>query len=80
MTVANPEPLPEELRIPHRRRLSPKTREYEEILALHEEAIRQGEDSYMDPLSGLSTMTAVYLWERGFCCYSGCRHCPWIER
>jgi hypothetical protein len=80
MTVANPEPLPEELLVPHRRRLSPRTPEYEEILARHVAAIRQGEDCYMDPLSGLPAMTAVYLWERGYCCYSGCRHCPWIER
>jgi len=80
VSVPNPEPLPEELLIPHRRRLSPKTPGYEEILALHAEAIRQGEDLYMDPLSGLSTMTAAYLWERGYCCYSGCRHCPWVDR
>lgn len=80
MSVANPEPLPEELLIPHRRRLSPSTPGYEEILAMHEEAIRQGEDGYDDPLSGLWVMTAAHLWERGYCCYSGCRHCPWIDR
>ena len=80
MTATNPEPLPEELLVPHRRRLSPKTPGYEEILALHENAVRQGEPGYDDPLSGLWVMTAAYLWERGFCCSSGCRHCPWIDR
>jgi len=80
MTVANPEPLPDELLVPHPRRLSPKTPEYEEILAIHEDAISRGEDGYEDPLSGLWVMTAVYLWERGYCCFSGCRHCPWIDR
>ena len=80
MSVANPEPLPEELLIPHRRRLSPNTPGYEEILALHKAAIDRGEEFYRDPLSGLSTMTAVFLWERGYCCYSGCRHCPWVAR
>jgi uncharacterized protein DUF5522 len=80
MSVANPEPLPEELLVPHPRRLSPNTPGYEEILAIHEDAIHRGEDSYVDPLSGLWVMTAVHLWERGYCCYSGCRHCPWIDR
>jgi hypothetical protein len=78
--VANPEPLPEGLLVPHPRRLSPATPGYEEILALHEEAIRRGEAGYDDPISGLWVMTAAYLWERGYCCYSGCRHCPWVDR
>ena len=80
MTVANPEPLPEDLLVPHPRRLSPKTPGYAEILALHEDSVRRGEPGYDDPLSGLWVMTAAYLWERGYCCYSGCRHCPWIDR
>jgi uncharacterized protein DUF5522 len=80
VSVANPEPLPEELLVPHRRRLSPNTPGYEEILALHLEAIGRGDECYRDPLSGLTTMTAVFLWERGYCCYSGCRHCPWVAR
>jgi hypothetical protein len=80
LTVDNPEPLREELLRPHRRRLRPDTPGYDRILALHEAAIRRGENGYEDPLSGLWVMTAEYLWQRGYCCYSGCRHCPWIER
>ncbi|HYT39274.1 MAG TPA: DUF5522 domain-containing protein [Acidimicrobiia bacterium] len=80
MTVLNPEPLPEELLQPHPRRLPPDTPRYEEILALHEATVRRGGDRYRDPLSGLWVMTATYLWERGYCCYSMCRHCPWVDR
>lgn len=80
MTTANPEPLPEDLLIPHPRRLPPDTPGYETILILHADAVRRGESLYEDPISGLSVMTAMHLWERGYCCYSGCRHCPWVER
>jgi hypothetical protein len=80
MTAANPEPIPEYLLLPHPRRLPPTTPNYDEIMALHEEAILQGEDHYVDPATGLWVMTAVHLWERGYCCYSGCRHCPWVDR
>ena len=62
------------------RRLPPATPRYEEILALHEATVRRGGDRYRDPLSGLWVMTATYLWERGYCCYSMCRHCPWVDR
>jgi Family of unknown function (DUF5522) len=80
VSAANTEPLPGELLVPHPRRLSPNTPQYAEILAVHEDAVRRGEPGYDDPLSGLWVMTAAQLWGRGFCCYSGCRHCPWIER
>jgi len=80
MTVTNPEPIPEELLRPHPRRLPPATDNYDEIMALHDDAVGRGEDRYRDPATGLWVMTAVHLWQRGYCCYSGCRHCPWVER
>jgi len=80
VTVTNPEPIPEDLLRPHPRRLPPATPNYDEIMALHEEAVRRGESRYRDPATGLWVMTAVQLWERGYCCYSGCRHCPWVVR
>ena len=76
MTVTNPEPIPEDLLRPHPRRLPPGTPNYDEIMALHAEAVSEGESRYRDPATGLWVMTAVHLWERGYCCYSGCRHCP----
>jgi len=48
-----------------------------EALKLHAEACRAGEPGYMDPETGLFVMTSVYLRERGYCCGSGCRHCPY---
>jgi hypothetical protein len=73
-------PLPDELRTPHPARLPPSTAGYDEILAAHENAIAKGEPGYLDPVTGLFVMTAVYLWERGECCDSGCRHCPYLPR
>jgi hypothetical protein len=80
VTAVNPEPLPEDLVVPHPRRLSPDHPLYDEIMATHADAIRQGKSLYRDPDTDLYVMTAVHLWERGYCCYSGCRHCPWLER
>ncbi|HSE96857.1 MAG TPA: DUF5522 domain-containing protein [Blastocatellia bacterium] len=29
---------------------------------------------------GLMVFTRAYHLRRGYCCYSGCRHCPYRER
>jgi hypothetical protein len=78
--ILNTTPLPDELMVPHRRRLSPAHPLYTEILAAHADAVDRGKSLYRDPDSGLWVMTAPHLWGRGYCCYSGCRHCPWVER
>lgn len=49
----------------------------EDIQELHEKAVRDRCDSYIDPDTGREVMTEQYLWERGWCCGSGCRHCPY---
>ncbi|HZA83725.1 MAG TPA: DUF5522 domain-containing protein, partial [Actinomycetes bacterium] len=49
-------------------------------LAAHARAMEAGEDGYLDPATGLWSFTAAYLWERGTCCDSGCRHCPWVNQ
>ena len=36
--------------------------------------VREGEDYYLE--NGLMVFTAAFLKERGYCCESGCRHCP----
>lgn len=33
-------------------------------------------DFYFDP-GGLMVFTAAHHWRRGYCCGSGCRHCPY---
>jgi len=35
----------------------------------------EGEDYYFE--EGLMVFTAKYLLDRGYCCESGCRHCPY---
>jgi hypothetical protein len=35
----------------------------------------EGVDYYVE--NGLFVFTAKYLRDRGYCCESGCRHCPW---
>jgi hypothetical protein len=37
-----------------------------------------GEPGYIDPQSGLFVFTAAYHAERGTCCKSDCRHCPYV--
>jgi Family of unknown function (DUF5522) len=46
---------------------------------LHAEAIARGEPSYLDALTGYVVFTAATLLERGECCGSGCRHCPYPD-
>lgn len=44
---------------------------------LHRQAIARGERLYRDPRTSLWVMTRLAHLERGSCCGSGCRHCPW---
>ena len=43
---------------------------------LHDDACTRGEPSYIDPRTGYLVFTAVGLTQRGGCCGSACRHCP----
>jgi Family of unknown function (DUF5522) len=71
----SPRPLTE----PHPDRLSPVDPAYTEIIRVHAEALRAGADTYVDPPSGFTVLTAGYLARRGYCCENGCRHCPYIS-
>ncbi|HEY5652677.1 MAG TPA: DUF5522 domain-containing protein [Acidimicrobiia bacterium] len=72
--------LPEPLVTPAPSRLDPSHPHYDVILLAHRRALSVGEPLYPDPITGLWVMTAEGLWERGSCCETGCRHCPWAER
>lgn len=37
--------------------------------------LQEGTDFYME--NGLMVLTAHFLKKRGYCCGSGCRHCPY---
>jgi hypothetical protein len=39
------------------------------------EELVAGTDYYME--NGFMVFTAIYLRKRGYCCQSGCRHCPY---
>jgi hypothetical protein len=49
----------------------------ERIQKIHDAAAARGDNSYIDPTTGMLVMTAHYLEGRGFCCGAGCRHCPY---
>lgn len=40
-----------------------------------DEKFREGIDYYYD--GGLMVLTEKFLLQRGYCCGSGCRHCPY---
>lgn len=43
----------------------------------HDDACARGQDGYLDPDTGWLVFSAVGLKKRGWCCGSGCRHCPY---
>ena len=49
-----------------------------QIIRAHAEALASAADTYVDPRSGYTVLTAAYLARRGHCCDSGCRHCPYL--
>lgn len=44
---------------------------------LHREAVEKGQHYYIDPVTSRKILTHAFLLERGYCCESGCRHCPY---
>ncbi|WP_297511166.1 DUF5522 domain-containing protein [Flavobacterium sp.] len=38
--------------------------------------LKEGEDYYLSP-EGFRVFTELYHLKRGYCCKSGCRHCPY---
>ena len=42
--------------------------------------LEAGRDYYTDPATGFMGFTERYLAERGYCCGSGCRHCPYGDK
>ena len=61
-------------------RLNKNYPRYGEIIKLHKEAIDDKNDIYFDPETGFAVLTAEFLLKRGYCCGSGCRHCPYDEK
>lgn len=80
MGAGRERPLPDALRVPHPKRLARSDPDYDAIVAAHDAALDAGVDGYLDPRHGLFVFTAGYLWRRGYCCNTGCRHCPYLVR
>lgn len=38
--------------------------------------LKEGEDYYLNP-NGVMVFTESFLARRGYCCQSGCNHCPY---
>jgi len=47
---------------------------------LHNEACQEGKLTYDDPATGYQVFTEVAHKNRGYCCGSGCRHCPYSHK
>lgn len=45
--------------------------------AVHADAVARGLRTYRDPATGYAVMTELQHLDRGACCGSGCRHCPY---
>lgn len=50
------------------------------VLRAFIEAVSNGSGLYRDPFSKYHTMTPLFHMNRGFCCKSVCRHCPFLTR
>jgi hypothetical protein len=79
MTSARAE-LPPGHERPHPLRCDPARADYGEIVSRHTKALDAGRDTYVDPATGYEVWTARFLWDHGFCCEAGCRHCPFLPR
>jgi cob(I)alamin adenosyltransferase len=48
-----------------------------DVVKAHDAAVAKGEEMYTDPSTGLLVFTRVAHLNRGRCCGSHCRHCPY---
>ena len=43
---------------------------------VHRRAVAEGKHHYTDPETGYKVFTELAHKQRGYCCGSACRHCP----
>jgi len=48
-----------------------------EIERCHQQAITRNQNAYIDPITKYQVFTSQFLLQRGWCCGSSCRHCPY---
>jgi hypothetical protein len=71
--------VPADRRAPLTERLDPGRGDHAAVVAAHERSLALDQDGYLDPSTGYFVFNAQALWERGECCSSGCRHCPYED-
>ena len=47
------------------------------VKELHDKTCKEGKSFYLDPETKSTVFTRNFLLERGHCCESSCRHCPY---
>ncbi|XP_051854671.1 uncharacterized protein C1orf53 homolog [Antechinus flavipes] len=75
-SAARPPEGPESTR-PERSESPELTTEELRIARLHTAACAAGQLNYVDPITGYLVLTKVAHLQRGNCCGSACRHCPY---
>ncbi|MCC6327352.1 MAG: hypothetical protein IT174_02470 [Acidobacteria bacterium] len=53
-----------------------RDKEIKKPVPAHE--FKEGVDYYFE--NGLMVLTGEFLRKRGYCCGSGCRHCPYTDK
>jgi Family of unknown function (DUF5522) len=48
-----------------------------DIEAIHQDAVKKNQQTYIDPSTGYTVFTELAHLKRGFCCGNKCRHCPY---
>lgn len=69
---------PDGIEVPLPKRYNERSRGFTEGMARHAAAVRDGRPAYLDPVTGLAVFSGRFLADRGYCCDSGCRHCPYV--
>lgn len=49
----------------------------QDIEDIHKNAVKNGDKTYIDPVTGFTCFTELAHLDRGVCCGSTCRHCPY---
>lgn len=78
LALARSKGLPSHVIFPSRRRLEVDVPMYRQIVCVHLNTVLRGDYGYLDPDTGLLVFTATEALSRGYCCHSGCRHCPFV--
>ncbi|XP_067846737.1 uncharacterized protein C1orf53 homolog [Heptranchias perlo] len=64
---------------PEPRKAAELTTREQEIAHSHQQACKASQQTYVDPESGYLVFTRLAHLQRGKCCGSACRHCPYDQ-